>query len=59
MAKWVECRYINEVGIEVGLTFSYGTQKQLNEIKLRFRLSKDNITRYNVYENGKILYSHD
>lgn len=57
MAKWVECRYIDWMGKEVGLTFSYGSDDVCRDIFKRYRLSKENLTMYNVYEKGKCIYS--
>lgn len=57
MARWVKCRYHEWDGREVGLSFSYGNEKQLREIFERYQLSKDRFTMYNVYEDGKLIYS--
>lgn len=59
MARFVYCRYINEVGREVGLTFSYGNEKQLRDVFNRYKLSKDSFTQYNVYEGDKLIYTLD
>lgn len=58
-SKWVRCRYINEVGLEVGLTFSYGNKEVLNDIITRYGLSKENLIEYNVYENEKLIFTLD
>jgi hypothetical protein len=57
MAKWVRCKYVNEVGLEVGLTFSYGSKKVRDDIFFRYRLSKENVTMYNIYEGDELIYS--
>lgn len=55
--KWVRCWYINEYGREVGLNFCFGSPKQLRDYFRRYRLSKENLTVYNVYEGDKLLFT--
>jgi len=60
MVRKVYCRYIDDLGKEVGLTFAYGDEKMFNEYWKRYKLSKDKLTQYNVYEGDKLIYSlHD
>lgn len=60
MVRTVYCRYIDDLGKEVGLTFAYGDEKMFKEYWNRYKLSKDKLTQYNVYEGDKLIYSlHD
>lgn len=55
--RTVYCRYINEVGREVGLTFTYGNERVLREITNRYNLSKGNLKQYNVYEGNELIFT--
>ncbi|MGN7485341.1 hypothetical protein ACTHPB_27865 [Priestia megaterium] len=60
MVRTVYCRYIDDLGKEVGLTFAYGDENMFKEYWNRYKLSKDKLTQYNVYEGDKLVYSlHD
>lgn len=59
MSRWVYCRYYNELGRKVGLTFSYGCAIKLKDYFFRYRLSEQSLSQYKVYEDGVLIFELD